>query len=161
MVHGQQNFRPLLISEFAATTGLSVDTVRYYVRRDLLRPQLGSKGGRNPYQLFSEADVRTAELIRLGQALGLSLAEIGALLKEEQAGRIDADRSLAILHEHRARLAARAAELQRLVAYLDAKIAWVGAGSRGPVPAMATFLDPEALRPAIPPAAGWESGGAG
>ncbi|WP_197042262.1 helix-turn-helix domain-containing protein [Sandarakinorhabdus oryzae] len=160
MVHGQQSFRPLLISEFARVTGLSTDTIRYYVRRDLLRPQLGAKGGRNPYQLFSEADVRTAELIRLGQALGLSLAEIGALLKEEQAGQIDDERSLSILREHRHRLATKAAELQRLVAYLDAKIAWVAGGSRGPVPAMADFAASTSPS-AIPPAAGWESAGAG
>jgi DNA-binding transcriptional MerR regulator len=160
MVHGQQSFRPLLISEFARVTGLSPDTIRYYVRRDLLRPQQGTMGGRNPYQLFSEADVRTAELIRLGQALGLSLAEIGALLKEEQAGQIDDTRSLAILGQHRARLAAKAAELHRLVAYLDAKIAWVEGGSRGPVPAMADFVG-KSNPPAVPPAADWESGGAG
>lgn len=158
MVHGQQSFRPLLISEFARATGLGTDTIRYYVRRGLLQPQQGSKGGRNPYQLFGETDVRTAELIRLGQALGLSLAEIGALLKEEQAGQIDDARSLAILTRHRDRLAARADELRRLVAYLDAKIDWVHGGSRGPVPAMADYV---VIAPAIPPAAGWESAGAG
>lgn len=130
----------MLISEFARTTGLAVDTVRYYVRRDLLRPGQGARGGRNPYQVFTAADVRTAELIRLGQALGLSLKEIGALLREEQAGHIDAERSLAILSEHRARLAARAEELSRLVAYLDAKIAWVADGSTEPSPAMSSFL---------------------
>lgn len=140
MVHSQLSFRPLLISQFARVTGLSVDTVRFYVRRGLLHPQAGAQGGRNPYQLFGEAEIRTAELIRLGQALGMSLNEIGALLKEEQAGRIDADRSLAILGEHRRKLAARAAELSSLVAYLDAKIAWIRAGSVGPVPVMAMFL---------------------
>ena len=60
----------MLISEFARATGLSPETVRYYVRRNLLRPQLSTKGGRNPYQLFTDADVRIAGLIRLGQALG-------------------------------------------------------------------------------------------
>jgi MerR family copper efflux transcriptional regulator len=131
---------PVLISEFSRATGLAPDTVRYYVRRDLLRPGQGAKGGRNPYQVFTAADVRTAELIRLGQALGLSLKEIGALLKEEQAGRMDAERSLAILREHRDRLSAKADELSRLVAYLDAKIAWVRGGSNGDMPSMGAFL---------------------
>ena len=133
----------MLISEFARETGLGLDTIRYYVRRDLLRPGQGARGGRNPYQVFTPEDLRIAELIRLGQALGLSLREIGSLLKEEQAGRIDADRSLAILREHRDRLAARADELSRLVAYLDAKIVWVRDGSLGVAPAMSLFLKSE------------------
>jgi len=128
------------ISEFAKTTGLGLDTIRYYVRRDLLRPSLGTKGGSNPYQIFTSQDVRTAEHIRLGQALGLSLRQIGVLIAEEQAGRIDAERSLAILREHRDRLAAKAEELGRLVAYLDAKIAWVNRGSTGLAPTLSSFL---------------------
>ena len=35
----------MLISEFARATGLSTDTVRFYVRRGLLKPLAGSKGG--------------------------------------------------------------------------------------------------------------------
>jgi DNA-binding transcriptional MerR regulator len=130
----------MLISDFAKTTGLGLDTIRYYIRRDLLRPKLGSKGGRNPYQVFTNLDVRTAEYIRIGQALGLSLRQIGALLAEDQAGRIDAERSLAILAEHRDRLAAKAEELTRLVAYLDAKIAWINRGSQGLAPTLISFL---------------------
>lgn len=125
----------MLISEFAHAAGLSPDTVRYYVRRQLLRPRASDKGGRNPYQIFGEPELRTAELIRLGQALGLSLSEIGALLQEEQAGKIDQKRSVAILNEQRKRLAAKAAELRRLIRYLDRKIEWVSAGSKGKPPA--------------------------
>lgn len=134
----------MLISEFARATGLNVDTVRYYVRRNLLRPQLSAKGGRNPYQQFTADDVRTAELIRLGQALGLSLREIAALLDEEQRGGIDDARSLEILRQHRARLARRAAELDALMAYLDAKIAWVERGGQGEAPRL---LPPQQQRP--------------
>lgn len=49
---------------------------------------------------------------------------------------------LTILREHRGRLAARADELNRLVAYLDAKIEWVREGSPGAPPAMSAFLAP-------------------
>jgi DNA-binding transcriptional MerR regulator len=100
----------------------------------LLRPRVSDKGGRNPYQIFGEPELRTAELIRLGQALGLSLSEIGALLQEEQAGKIDQKRSLSILNEQRERLAAKAAELRRLIRYLDRKIEWVSAGGKGKPP---------------------------
>lgn len=125
----------MLISEFARQTGLPLDTVRYYVRRGLFRPELGGKGGRNPYQIFGAADVRAAGFVRLGQALGLSLGQIAMLLDEERSGRIDEARSLAILRDQRARLLDKAAELDRLVRYLDAKIAWIEAGSQGDPPA--------------------------
>ena len=70
----------------------------------------------------------------------MSLREIGGLLAEEQAGTIDAERSLELLGEHRGRLAAKADELERLVAYLDAKIGWILRGPAGPAPEMGRFL---------------------
>ena len=131
----------VLISAFSRASGLSVDTVRLYVRRGLLLPATGSRGGRNPYQVFSERDLRAAELIRLGQALGLTLAEIGRLLADEQAGRIDRERSLEILTEQRDRLAGKVRELTRLVQYLDAKIESVSGGSAEPSPRISDFAD--------------------
>ena len=102
----------MLISEFARRTALSVDTVRYYVRAGLMTPQQGTRGGRNPYQEFSEADIRVADVIRFGQALGMSLKEISA-----------------VLH-----LRARGEDLLRLARYLDEKIEWINAGSHGDPP---------------------------
>ena len=63
----------MLISDFAKATGLSPDTIRFYIRRGLITPETGSKGGRNPYQIFSAEHVREARLIRMAQSLGMSL----------------------------------------------------------------------------------------
>lgn len=153
MDHGQDEYAGMLISEFAKTTGLSLDTIRYYIRRDLLRPQHGAKGGRNPYQIFTARDVSTADHIRVAQALGLSLRQIAALLEQERAGDIDALRTLAILRERRDRLASKAEELGRLVGYLDAKITWVVNGCSGEPPCVNDFLKlPDARRSLICPA---------
>ncbi|TGD98684.1 MerR family transcriptional regulator [Methylobacterium nonmethylotrophicum] len=130
----------MLISEFARATGLSADTIRFYVRRGLIDPQAGTKGGRNPYQLFTPEHVRTAQLIRIGQALGLSLKEIGALLADVRDGRMDRDRSLAIMLDQRDRLRRKASEIGRMAGYLDAKITWVEAGSTGEQPQFADFV---------------------
>lgn len=122
----------MMISAFARESGLSVDTVRFYVRRGLLRPEAGRKGGSRPYQLFSAADLEAARIIRAGQALGLSLGEIGAFLRERSR---DEDATLlAFLAEQRGRLTRRVAELRTLIAFLDAKIAWVGDPNGGPPP---------------------------
>lgn len=120
----------MLISEFARRAALSVDTVRYYVRAGLMSPQQGSKGGRNPYQEFSEADVRVAEVIRFGQALGMSLKEITAVL---HAGE---DSQLEILKQRRDDLRLRGEEMLRLSRYLEQKIEWITAGSQGNPPAL-------------------------
>ena len=53
------------ISEFSRRTGLSRDTVRFYVRLGLLKPKTSAKGGSNPYQLFSDDDLQLAEVIRI------------------------------------------------------------------------------------------------
>ena len=88
MVKAFAETSPMLISEFARATGLTRDTVRFYVRRGLLKPLAGNKGGSNPYQVFTHEHVQTARAIRMAQSLGFSLREIGVLNVEYQARRI-------------------------------------------------------------------------
>jgi DNA-binding transcriptional MerR regulator len=118
----------MLISEFAKATGLSRETVRYYVRFGLLRPETNGKGGRNPYQFFTEEDLRAAEVIRVGQALGLSLKAIAALDAERRGSGIEGLRLLEILTGQLAQLEAKAAELDVMTRYLRAKIDGLKAG---------------------------------
>ncbi len=124
----------MLISEFARVTGLTPDTVRFYIRRGLLRPQTGSKGGSNPYQVFSEDDVQAARIIRLAQSLGFSLREISAFNDEYLAGAMTPDRAMAIMREQLARLEEKAAQIDGMTGYLRAKLAWMEAGAVGPEP---------------------------
>jgi MerR family transcriptional regulator, copper efflux regulator len=124
----------MMISAFARESGLPVDTVRLYVRRGLLHPETGRKGGSRPYQIFSRADVHTAYVIRIAQAQGLSLAEIGAFLAGKSADEVDDAKLLAYLADQRTRLTRKAADLQKLIGYIDAKAAWIKNGKRGPKP---------------------------
>ena len=130
----------MLISEFCRFTGLSADTVRFYIRRGLLDPVTGAKGGRNPYQLFTAEHVRTARLIRMGQALGLSLKEIAALNDEHRAGSVTREQSIALMETQLARLEARKAELDALASYARARLAWLHDGERGPEPSFPDFV---------------------
>jgi MerR family transcriptional regulator, copper efflux regulator len=115
----------MMISAFARESRLSVDTVRFYVRRGLLQPEIGQKGGSRPYQMFSLLDVEKARIIRAGQALGLSLEEIGSFLKKRTFDGTEDDHLLAFLADQRDRLARRVAELQELISFVDAKMAWL------------------------------------
>jgi len=124
----------MLISEFARATGLTQDTVRFYVRCGLLTPGTNGKGGRNPYQIFTMEQVREARLIRMAQSLGLSLKEIAAIAREHRAGGLTPARSVEIMKMQLARLEEKAATLSVMADYLRAKVTWVENGQKGPEP---------------------------
>ena len=113
----------MMIAAFARESRLSVDAVRLYVRRGMLHPEIGAKGGSHPYQVFSALDLEKARIIRAGQALG----------KRAFNGQED-DVVIAFLAEQRERLTSRIAELNKLVAFVDAKIGWLKDPSVGPSP---------------------------
>ena len=127
----------MLISDFARTTGLSVDTVNFYVKRGLIRPETNGKGGRNPYRSFSEADVVTARFIRISQSIGLSLNEIAAINVERQQGPITPERSVEIMTAQLEQTEEKLAEFQAMATYLRAKIAWQKVGGHSPAPRLA------------------------
>ncbi|MGO4415600.1 DNA-binding transcriptional regulator, MerR family [Cupriavidus sp. OV038] len=124
----------MMISEFSHITGLSRETVRFYVRLGLFRPTTSGKGGRRPYQLFTDEDRRAAEVVRVGQSLGLSLKEIAALDTERRETGFSPDRRTEILKGQLAGLEAKAAELDSMIRFVRAKIDWVAAGGRGSHP---------------------------
>ena len=124
----------MLISEFARAAGLSTDTVRFYVRLGLLRPETSSKGGRNPYQVFTAAHVEIARIIRMAQSLGFSLKEITALGEEHRSGKMTRERSAEIMSQLLARLEEKTAHLNAMTAYLRAKVDWLRHGNGKPEP---------------------------
>ena len=124
----------MLISEFARAAGLTPDTVRFYIRRGLLKPLAGRKGGSNPYQVFTDEHVQIARMIRMGQSLGFSLREIESLSAEYQAKRLTASRGAEIMRYQLNRLEQKAAHVGAMMSYIRAKLAWLERGSKGPEP---------------------------
>lgn len=124
----------MMIAAFARESRLSVDAVRLYVRRGLLHPEIGTKGGSRPYQVFSALDLEKARIIRAGQTLGLSLKEIGAFISKRAFDGEEDDVVIAFLAEQRDRLTRKISELEKLVSFVDAKIAWLRNPSVGPSP---------------------------
>jgi MerR family transcriptional regulator, copper efflux regulator len=130
----------MLISEFARVTGLTRDTVRFYARLGLLQPQTNSKGGRHPYSVFTDKDVQAAEVIRISQSLGMSLKEIALINEERRNGELTCERSLEITRAQLARLEAKATELEMMISYVRAKIAWLTRGKQGRQPHFGSFM---------------------
>lgn len=128
----------MLISEFARAAGMSVDTVRFYVRQGLLRPKTGMKGGSNPYQIFDAEQVQTARAIRMMQGLGFSLKEIGGLADEYYQGDMTPQRGRKILVGQLAMLEQKRKELDAVITYTRARIAWMNDCQAGPGPELGT-----------------------
>ncbi len=124
----------MLISEFARQTGLSPDTVRFYVRKGLITPGESAKGGKNPYQLFSDEHVQVARLIRLAQTLGFTLREIAILAAEYNAAGMSLPRRIEIMQGQLAKFDDKANQINAVRNYLRAKLAWLGKGEKGPEP---------------------------
>lgn len=124
----------MLISEFARVTGLTRDTVRFYARLGLLQPRTNGKGGRHPYRVFTDKDIQAAGVIRIAQALGMSLKEIATINEERRQGRLTDERRVEIMSTQLVGLEAKATELEVMICYVRAKIAWLKGGQRGPEP---------------------------
>ena len=129
----------MLISEFARRAELSIDTVRFYIRKGLLAPETGMKGGSNPYQIFTEEHLDGARIIRMAQSLGFSLREIATLAAEYNAGGMSPERSLDLMRMQLARLEEKAGQINAMVDYTRAKVAWLEGGQRGPEPVFGAF----------------------
>ena len=120
----------MYIAEFARATGLSRDTVRFYIKRGLLRPRVNG----NRYQDFSGEDVERALIIRNAQALGFSLKEIAALDSEYQLNGMSLERKIALMQQRIDLVDAQIAKLRGMRNYLRRKIVWMEGGETGKVP---------------------------
>jgi DNA-binding transcriptional MerR regulator len=124
----------MLIGEFCRATGLGRDTVRFYIRRGLLKPERGHGPG-NDYQVFSAGQVQRVRLIRAAQSLGFTLKEIAALAEAYERDDMTREARSALLRERVAALDEQAQRLNDMRAYLIAKIQWLEGGESGPAPA--------------------------
>jgi len=75
--------RSLQIGELAKLAGVSPDTIRHYERIGVLPRAHRTQSG---YRRFSPEAVNRLRLIRNALAIGFSLAELGRVLREKDAG---------------------------------------------------------------------------
>ena len=90
---GRTSLTALTISGVAAAAAVSVETIRYYQRRGLLREPGRPLGGVRRYAM---ADVDQLRFIKRAQAMGFTLEEIKSLLKLRTQDACHATRALAV-----------------------------------------------------------------
>lgn len=101
------NKNGLTISQFAASAGVGVETVRFYQRKGLL--PLPAKG--NGIRRYDNDDVRRLRFIRQAQDASFTLKEIGELLSLD-AG-LDHERARELAKNRMADLDNKIADMQR------------------------------------------------
>ena len=67
----------------AERSGVSVENVRYYTRRGLLKP---SRNRRNNYNLYRDCDIARLRFIRQAKNLGYTLGEIAKIFEQAKRG---------------------------------------------------------------------------
>ena len=105
MVAGMEGYT---IGTLARAAGVSVETVRYYERRELLEQPPRGDG----YRRYSDTDVERLRFVRRAKALGFTLTEIKDLLASA-----DCHSTAGILAAARAKLA----ELDQRITILQAQ----------------------------------------
>jgi Predicted transcriptional regulators len=118
----------VLISEFAKATGMTVDTIRFYVTKGLLTPVTGRKGGSRPYQIFSQMDVTTALMIKLQKSLGYSIREIAEINASYRLQPASPQTTITALKQQIANLEEKQKNLHSALLFLRDKLQWVENG---------------------------------
>lgn len=119
------------IKEFSSVTGWSIDTIRFYEEKGLLHPQRDES---SKYRYFSQQDLEAAESIRVGRALGFSLAEIRVGLDAYRTGELTTELKLQIIQEKLTQIKAKIDHLEEIRHYLEAKHQWIENGEIGTTP---------------------------
>lgn len=107
------------IAEAAQRSGLSIDTLRYYERIELIDPPARDSGGRRAY---SEDDLGWLEFLTKLRTTGMPIRLMREYAKLRHEGLATAGRRKKILIEHRTDVLARINDLQGCLEILNYKI---------------------------------------
>ena len=117
----------MLIGQLANVTDLTVDTIRFYERAGLLNRQHFTRQPNN-YRHYNPAAVDRLKLIRLGQMLGFSLAEMREMIEPWEQNQISTEEKIGFFEDNIAKANRQIEELEAMKAFLNEKIEYVRSG---------------------------------
>lgn len=110
------------IKSFCVATGLPRETVRFYIKLGLLVPQLPSSASNNRYQVFDDAQIERAKVIKLAKSLGFSLKEIVTLAQAYESVGITIEQRSELLNQKVQQLEQKMELLATMRGYLLEKL---------------------------------------
>ncbi|QXW27567.1 Cd(II)/Pb(II)-responsive transcriptional regulator [Acinetobacter johnsonii] len=105
-----------LIKDLVQKTGLSADTIRFYEKKQLIRP---SFRGANNYRYYNDDALRKLVFIQRCRALDMTLKEIQRLIELEQNPKQDCYAVNDLIDEHLQHVQNRIAELHKFETQLQ------------------------------------------
>jgi MerR family transcriptional regulator, copper efflux regulator len=121
------------IGQFSEHTGLTRDTIRFYEKQGLLKPIRSGDGG---YREYATTDVDRCAMIRLGQQLGFSLAQIRELATDWESNRLTPAKKRRELMARLEDIDMQIAGLQHTRCYIVTKLEWMANGEQGAPPSL-------------------------
>ncbi|WP_461538429.1 MerR family transcriptional regulator [Spongorhabdus nitratireducens] len=100
------------IGELSKKSGISVDTLRFYERKGLLKPS--RTGTTNNYRYFKQQDLARLELITKAKSLGFTLTEVSGMLSRVEGNELSDDEKHAVIDEKIAQIEAKMQELKEI-----------------------------------------------
>lgn len=107
------------IAQAAQRSGLSIDTLRYYERIDLIDPPERDTAGR---RVYTDVELGWLEFLTKLRSTGMSISGMREYAALRRRGEHTAGTRKRLLIEHRSAVLARIADLQSCVDILDYKI---------------------------------------
>ena len=98
------------IGQLAKQAGVSVQTVRFYERQQLLPEPARKESG---YRMYGPEHVRRLQFVLQSKALGFSLAEIREILQMRERGHCPCDDVIGFAEKHLTEVQRQIAELSR------------------------------------------------
>jgi Hg(II)-responsive transcriptional regulator len=102
--------------KLAKRSGVNIETLRYYEKRNLIDPPRRSEAG---YRLYTPADILRIRFIKNAQKLGFTLKEIRELLKLRIKVNTSCDSVLKKAEHKRAEIMVKIKDLQSMKRALD------------------------------------------
>jgi DNA-binding transcriptional MerR regulator len=112
----------MLISQVARIAGMSKDGIRHYEDMGLIASK-PRQAGSKVYRDYDPSVLKTIEMVRQAQRLGLSLKEIGPLLKAYGSAPLTAKKTVAFLEQRLVVIREKLAALREIEEFICAKLA--------------------------------------
>lgn len=109
----------MTVIDIAREAGVAPDTVRYYARLGILKPERNPDNG---YKLFRKNDVARLRFIRQAQTLGFTLKEITEILADAEDGSSPCPKVRDIIVQHIEENRRKIRELQALQTRMEAAL---------------------------------------
>jgi MerR family copper efflux transcriptional regulator len=133
----------MFIKELEKKTGLTRHTIRFYEKQGFLEER-SIRREENNYRDYSEETVRHLMMLKAGQAIGFTLAELKELISADEANELPLQRKVELLRQKMKDIDKKKAELDQMQAFLASKLALIDTEENGTSHGN-TYVTPEML----------------